>query len=63
MVLVKPRTMSKSNSNINEATADDTAVGAELAECVVCGAVGLPERINNYDCKVFLTNRTEVADQ
>jgi len=25
-----------------------------LDECEVCGAVGLPERIEDHDCRVFL---------
>jgi len=25
----------------------------DLAECPVCGAVGLPERIREHDCEVF----------
>jgi hypothetical protein len=29
----------------------------ELKECPVCGAVGLPERIEDHDCEAF---RTEV---
>lgn len=29
-------------------------MSAELSECVVCGAVGLAERINNHDCEAFL---------
>lgn len=49
--------MSKSNSNVNEPTADNTPVGAELFECVVCGATGLEERINNHDCRVFLERK------
>jgi len=27
----------------------------QLEECPVCGAVGLPERIEDHDCRVFLT--------
>ena len=30
------------------------SVDAGLTECVVCGAVGLPERIANHDCNDFL---------
>jgi hypothetical protein len=33
---------------------DDTCVGPELQECMVCGAVGLPERIDDHDCQAFL---------
>lgn len=33
---------------------DGTVVGAELAECPVCGAMGLPERIDDHDCEAFL---------
>ena len=51
--------MSKSNSNLNELTADNTPVGTELFECVVCGAVGLEERINNHDCRVFLERKLQ----
>jgi hypothetical protein len=29
------------------------SVGAELRECPVCGAVGLPERIDAHDCEAF----------
>lgn len=28
-------------------------VGPQLAECLVCGAVGLPERIEAHDCEAF----------
>lgn len=28
-------------------------VGPELEECLVCGAVGLPERIEAHDCAAF----------
>lgn len=31
--------------------------GTELAECLVCGAVGLPERIRDHDCRTFLEER------
>ena len=30
------------------------SVDAALDECVVCGAIGLPERIANHDCNDFL---------
>ena len=29
------------------------SAGTELRECCVCGAVGLPERIENHDCSDF----------
>ncbi|MDL0118816.1 hypothetical protein PNQ29_03535 [Halobacterium salinarum] len=29
-------------------------LGPELQECPVCGAVGLPERIEDHDCLAFL---------
>lgn len=32
----------------------DDYLGPELAECPVCGAVGLPERIEDHDCRTFL---------
>jgi len=32
---------------------DGTVVGAKLAECPVCGAIGLPERIDDHDCSTF----------
>jgi len=35
----------------------DTVVGSELAECPVCGAVGLPERIDDHDCSTFRDKR------
>jgi hypothetical protein len=28
-------------------------VGPELEECMVCGAVGLPKRIEAHDCEAF----------
>lgn len=31
----------------------DDPVGPELEECPVCGAVGLPERIEEHDCEDF----------
>jgi len=34
-------------------TDDNTVVGPELEECPVCGALGLPERINDHDCDAF----------
>jgi hypothetical protein len=27
----------------------------ELEECPVCGATGLPERIEDHDCQDFIT--------
>jgi len=60
VVLVKPRTMSKSNSQPKESTASDSASGrTELHECIVCGAVGLSERISNHDCEDFLAYKEE----
>lgn len=32
----------------------DDCLGPELEECMVCGAVGLPERIDDHDCQAFL---------
>lgn len=32
-------------------------LGPELEECPVCGAVGLPERIEEHDCEAFLERR------
>lgn len=29
----------------------------ELAECSLCGAVGLPERIEAHDCQAFMGDR------
>ena len=47
--------MSDSNRQIQEGTAGNSAsLGTELKECVVCGAIGLPERITNHDCDDFL---------
>lgn len=61
VVLVKSRTMSESDSQLKEGTAGNHAsAGTELKECVVCGAVGLPERIRNHDCNDFLDHK-EVA--
>jgi hypothetical protein len=52
------RSMSESNTQLKEGTAGNSAsVGTELKECVVCGAVGLPERITNHDCDDFLDNQ------
>ena len=31
----------------------DNCMGPPLAECLVCGAVGLPERIADHDCRAF----------
>jgi len=60
VVLVKPRTMSESNSQPKEGTASDPASGGtELKECIVCGAIGLPERISNHDCEDFLAYKEE----
>lgn len=30
------------------------SAGTELRECLVCGAVGLPERIEAHDCGSFI---------
>jgi len=50
--------MSGSNSQPKEGTASDPASGGtELKECIVCGAVGLPERITNHDCVDFLNHK------
>jgi hypothetical protein len=50
--------MSESNSQPKEGTASDPASGGtELKECLVCGAVGLPERITNHDCEDFLDHK------
>jgi len=35
-----------------ESTDDRNAIGAELQECVVCGVIGLPERIEAHDCRL-----------
>lgn len=35
---------------------EDT-VGPELEECPVCGAIGLPERLDEHDCEAFLEYR------
>jgi len=60
VVLVKPRTMSQSNSQPKEPTASESSSGStELHECMVCGAVGLPERISNHDCEDFLAYNEE----
>ncbi|MDL0138889.1 hypothetical protein PNP85_05165 [Halobacterium salinarum] len=32
-------------------------LGPELKECPVCGAVGLPERIDDHNCQSFLEQR------
>lgn len=32
-------------------------LGPHLVECVVCGAIGLPERIEAHDCASFLTRQ------
>jgi hypothetical protein len=32
----------------------DNYLGARLEECPVCGAIGLPERIEDHDCRAFL---------
>jgi len=55
--------MTKSNSNLNELTANNTSVGVELVECVVCGATGLEERINNHDCKTVLVHQKKEQSQ
>jgi hypothetical protein len=31
----------------------DDCVGSPLAECPICGAIGLPERVANHDCRAF----------
>lgn len=39
-------------------------VGPELEGCLVCGAVGLPERIRVHDCEAFRArhrNRTRAG--
>jgi len=47
--------MSESNAQITDDIGGNRAsVDAGLVECVVCGAVGLPERIANHDCNDFL---------
>lgn len=35
----------------------DDCVGPALTECPVCGAVGLPERIQSHDCTAFCTRQ------
>lgn len=37
-------------------TSSDPA-GPELEQCPVCGAVGLPERIEDHACEEFLAAR------
>lgn len=32
-------------------------VGPKLEACIVCGAVGLPERIQAHDCESFRTRQ------
>jgi len=50
--------MSESDAQLKEGTASNSAsVGTELKECIVCGAVGLPERIKNHDCEEFLDHK------
>ncbi len=34
------------------------SLGTELTECEICGAVGLPERILEHDCRVFLDHHS-----
>jgi len=50
--------MSESGSQVTDDIGGDmhASVDAALAECVVCGAVGLPERIANHDCNDFLSS-------
>lgn len=38
----------------NTATNGNGVLGPQLVECHVCGAVGLPERIEDHDCQSFL---------
>jgi len=58
VVLGAPRTMSESNSQPKEGTASSPASGGtELKECMVCGAVGLSERISSHDCEEFLDHK------
>jgi len=40
----------------------DDCVGPALAECPVCGAVGLPERIHVHDCPAFRARRRGTTD-
>ena len=35
-----------------ESADDRSAIGAELQECVVCGVIGLPERIEAHECRL-----------
>jgi len=35
----------------------DDCVGPALNQCPVCGAVGLPERIQAHDCAAFCERR------
>ena len=54
--------MSESDTQRKEGTATDLASGGtELKECMVCGAIGLPERITNHDCEDFLDHREQRA--
>ena len=39
----------------------DDSTDEELEECPVCGAVGLPERIEDHDCQTFLTADEEAG--
>ena len=52
--------MSESGSQVTDDIGGTHAsVDAALDECVVCGAIGLPERIANHDCNDFLDHRVE----
>jgi len=47
--------MSESDAQVtDEISGTRASVDPALAECVVCGAIGLPERIANHNCNDFL---------
>lgn len=50
--------MKQSDCTYQESTEQpDNQLGPELKECPVCGAVGLPERIADHNCQLFLEQR------
>lgn len=54
-----PRSMTQSDLRRQEPVVDDeqSELGPPLCECPVCGAIGLPERIEDHDCQTFRDSR------
>jgi len=60
VVLGVPRTMLETaTKRLERVFANRDKSATELYKCPDCGAVGLPERIENHDCDDFLEARND----